>query len=388
LAIRQSSPLFRLQTGSDIMARLQFHNTGPEQIPGLIVMSLSDKVADLPDLDPHLEQIIGLFNATDSEQSLTLAGLAGQGFHLHPIQANSADSLLQEASFDPQTGTFTAPARATAVFVQGEQATTITIVKQATPQSRRNFRFSGDLGHFRLDDPLVDDGDAIPNSITFTVEPGTYRIREELPGHWYATGIQCDNPERAAANLAQAELTLILHAGDQLTCTFHNGFGATLWTRKYHDRNGDGSWLGDKGLKDWEIQLYDDAGQLQASANTNGNGKANFWFVRPGRYSVCERQQEGWTNTQPGTLDPAFDNNPCYSVELAPGQLVELFFGNSNGPTSAPNVGSAAAPLIRDAAFVDDEDEGDYNAGRPFLDPDIDLPGFGDSGLYLPSVSR
>ncbi|HEX6386730.1 MAG TPA: pullulanase-type alpha-1,6-glucosidase, partial [Anaerolineae bacterium] len=44
LQIRRSSPLFRLQTAAAIQERLAFHNTGPEQVPGLIVMSLSDTV--------------------------------------------------------------------------------------------------------------------------------------------------------------------------------------------------------------------------------------------------------------------------------------------------------------------------------------------------------
>ncbi|HEX2619069.1 MAG TPA: pullulanase-type alpha-1,6-glucosidase, partial [Phototrophicaceae bacterium] len=42
LSIRYSSPLFRLQTASQIQEMLSFQNTGSEQIPGLIVMTLTD----------------------------------------------------------------------------------------------------------------------------------------------------------------------------------------------------------------------------------------------------------------------------------------------------------------------------------------------------------
>ena len=41
LAIRKSSPLFRLRTAADVQSRLRFYNTGPNQIPGVIVMSLA-----------------------------------------------------------------------------------------------------------------------------------------------------------------------------------------------------------------------------------------------------------------------------------------------------------------------------------------------------------
>ncbi len=42
LAIRRSSPLFRLRTAADVQSHLRFYNTGPTQTPGLLVMSLQD----------------------------------------------------------------------------------------------------------------------------------------------------------------------------------------------------------------------------------------------------------------------------------------------------------------------------------------------------------
>jgi hypothetical protein len=199
LAIRKSSPLFRLQTAADISARLAFHNTGPDQIPGLIVMSLSDKVE--PDLDPTLEQIVVLFNATDTPQAITLGGLAGQGFALHPVQSASKDRTVRAASFDTSTGRFSVPARTTAVFVQGETAA-ITVIKQAEPGSRRNFRFAGDLGSFRLDAPIADDGDRIGDRVTLTVPPGVYTVAEHVPARWFLGGIACDMPDRGEVDPA------------------------------------------------------------------------------------------------------------------------------------------------------------------------------------------
>ena len=67
LQIRKSSPLFRLQTAVSIQERLQFHNTGPEQIPGLIVMSLDDTVGE--PLDATYDRIVVLFNASPEPQT-------------------------------------------------------------------------------------------------------------------------------------------------------------------------------------------------------------------------------------------------------------------------------------------------------------------------------
>ncbi len=84
LAIRNSSPLFRLPTEADVLARLRFHNTGLDQIPGLIVMSLADAVEGLPAIDPNNDLIVVLFNATDETQTFTTATLQGTALRLHP----------------------------------------------------------------------------------------------------------------------------------------------------------------------------------------------------------------------------------------------------------------------------------------------------------------
>ena len=44
LRVRRSTPFFRLRTADDVNARVKFMNTGPMQIPGLIVMTLADGV--------------------------------------------------------------------------------------------------------------------------------------------------------------------------------------------------------------------------------------------------------------------------------------------------------------------------------------------------------
>jgi len=57
--VRASSPLFRLPTAEAVQARLQFLNTGPQQIPGVIVMGLSDVGGgNLSDnLDPAADRV-------------------------------------------------------------------------------------------------------------------------------------------------------------------------------------------------------------------------------------------------------------------------------------------------------------------------------------------
>ena len=115
LRIRRSSPLFRLRTATDINARVSFYNTGPQQTPGLIVMSISDKTGR--DLDPAYELIVVLCNTAPEAQTFRAPAFANLLLTLHPVQARSADMVVRTARFNTNTGTFTIPARTTAVFV-------------------------------------------------------------------------------------------------------------------------------------------------------------------------------------------------------------------------------------------------------------------------------
>ncbi len=118
LRIRYSSRLFRLQTAQDVQDRVAFWNTGPDQLPGLIVMSISDKLD--PDLDREHESIVVLVNANDEAQTFTASEFAAKKLVLHRIQRESVDPVVKTSHFDPSTGTFTIPARTTAVFVEYE----------------------------------------------------------------------------------------------------------------------------------------------------------------------------------------------------------------------------------------------------------------------------
>ncbi len=115
LQIRMSSPLFRLQTAVQVQERLQFHNVGAEQLPGLIVMSLSDVTGE--DIDPNYDLVVVVFNATPDAVDFANEGFTNLPFTLHPVQQSSVDGVVQTAVFDAATGTFTVPGWTTAVFV-------------------------------------------------------------------------------------------------------------------------------------------------------------------------------------------------------------------------------------------------------------------------------
>ncbi|MEJ2400920.1 MAG: pullulanase-type alpha-1,6-glucosidase [Xanthomonadales bacterium] len=105
LRIRASSNLFRLRTAADVAATLAFHNTGPDQVPGLIVMSLAGDD----------ERLVVAFNATREARTVP-APLPG-AFALHPVQRVSADPVVRTARWDPMARTLHVPPRTTVVFL-------------------------------------------------------------------------------------------------------------------------------------------------------------------------------------------------------------------------------------------------------------------------------
>jgi MYXO-CTERM domain-containing protein len=93
---------------------VRFENTGPEQIPGLIVMSITDERFALIGRDTDA---VVLFNGSDEEQRFTTDTFKDISLELHPVLKESADTVVKAASYDKASGTFTVPARTTAVFM-------------------------------------------------------------------------------------------------------------------------------------------------------------------------------------------------------------------------------------------------------------------------------
>ena len=117
LEIRRSSPLFRLRTAADIQQRVGFLNTGPAQLPGVIVMTLSDAGDGVTDLDPRWSRIVVVFNATPQEQRISYPAFGQLALELHPLQRNGRDPVGRWAHADRAASALVVPGLTTAVFV-------------------------------------------------------------------------------------------------------------------------------------------------------------------------------------------------------------------------------------------------------------------------------
>jgi hypothetical protein len=308
-----------------------------------------------------------------------------QDFQLAPVSVNGGDFLyfIVDANGHQDCDVTQLDLRIQSLPpVSGES--TITIIKDAQPNSRRNFRFADDLGPFRLDNVLPDDADAYTQSQTFAVEPGVYRVREEAPGNWLLSDITCTPAGSGAVNLADHQVTITLTGDHPVSCTFTNQRRSLLRVQTYHDGNGDAQRNRDvPSLSRWTIQLYDAAQSLVGAQVTNAQGKVSFTGLRPGNYTVCEALAAGWVNTQPGLVDATF-NQPCYVLTLGPGQFGQAFFGNSDRPVAGAAHPNASEGVVIFEAPDREADDENYEV----VDTDevwLNTPDEG-AGLYLPLI--
>jgi pullulanase-type alpha-1,6-glucosidase len=122
LAIRQSTPLFRLTDAEDVQKRVTFYNTGVMQIPGVIVMGVSDDAADgVQQRCAKFNRLLVCVNVTPHEATIADArlatDLAGATMLAHPLQGQICpdDYLLGATCVG---GTVVVPGHTACVFVE------------------------------------------------------------------------------------------------------------------------------------------------------------------------------------------------------------------------------------------------------------------------------
>jgi hypothetical protein len=112
-----SSRLFRLRTGEQVKQHLRFHNTGPQQLPGLIAFELADEAGVV---ERRWKRIVGLVNVRPEAATLQLPEHAARTLQLHPVLRASADARTRAST--ASAGRFEVGARTSAVFVEARSA--------------------------------------------------------------------------------------------------------------------------------------------------------------------------------------------------------------------------------------------------------------------------
>jgi pullulanase len=115
LEIRADTSLFRLRTGRAVGERVTFHNTGPQQVAGVIAMTIDGRNYQ----HAKYKQVAVLFNVDKVARDITVDELKGRMLSIHKTQLKSTSDLIAKtATFNPASGSFHIPPRTTVVFVE------------------------------------------------------------------------------------------------------------------------------------------------------------------------------------------------------------------------------------------------------------------------------
>jgi pullulanase len=119
LAIRASTPLFRLSDAAEVRQRLSFPNSGPEQNPAVVVGRL-DGAGRADHAGARFGELLYFINVATTAQALVLPELQRAGWRLHPVQASrqAADKRPRQMLLDPAQGRIVLPARTALVLVR------------------------------------------------------------------------------------------------------------------------------------------------------------------------------------------------------------------------------------------------------------------------------
>jgi hypothetical protein len=162
----------------------------------------------------------------------------------------------------------------------------------------------------------------------------TYRLSEAATAGWDLTGIDCGDVE---TNVVDGNVTLVLHSGQNVTCTYTNTKRASLTIAKDAQPN--------------SLQMFnftsDIDGANSFSLMDDGTANANsktMTNLLPGTYTVTEAASDNWSLNGVSCGDGVtmkLDGHTL-TVTLAPGANVTCTFTNAQGAV----LGAVTTPLV------------------------------------------
>jgi len=121
LRIRGSTSLFRLRSAREVIQRLHFVNTGPQQVPTVVAAHLDGRGPSGWAMPAYrYADVLYAVNADTVAHDITVPSLAGARLRLHPVHlaAEAADVRARASTWTAQPGVLRVPPRTAVVWVQ------------------------------------------------------------------------------------------------------------------------------------------------------------------------------------------------------------------------------------------------------------------------------
>jgi protocatechuate 3,4-dioxygenase beta subunit len=150
-----------------------------------------------------------------------------------------------------------------------------------------------------------------------TAKDGSYRFDALLPGTYTITEAEQSGWIRTAP--LEGSYSVVLVDADVTGKDFGNHGSWSISGASFNDLNGNGVRDGDDAaLGNWNIQIAKDGSIINATT-TGQDGSYAFKNLAPGKYTVSEVVQDGWTQTLP---------QGSYSIDLLDADVSGKDFGN------------------------------------------------------------
>ena len=268
---------------------------------------------------------------------------------------DQSENELTSGSGTEATFTLSTGINALCTFTNTVKRGSITFEKTTDPrESEQSFGFV--LGGKATGSATLYDG----GSQTFDdLLPGDYTLGENATTGWDLTNAYCtSNQNRSVSYNGTDDTAIILHPGENITCSFTNTQRGSISGYKWNDLNGNHirdclfnpefnlianfgcEVYSEETLSGWGINLYqnvdDEPSGNPITTTTDNDGNYSFTNVIPGDYYVCEEQKTGWEQTYPYPYSEYGEYlgkqyGYCYPISLNAGQnLSNEDFGNHN----------------------------------------------------------
>jgi len=162
----------------------------------------------------------------------------------------------------------------------------------------------------------AESNEAVQKELT-TAADGSYRFEALLPGTYTITEVEQSGWVRTAPQ--EGSYSVVLVDADVTGKDFGNHGSWSISGVNFNDLNGNGVKEGDDtALANWNIQIAKDGSVINATT-TGQDGSYAFKNLAPGKYTVSEVVQDGWTQTLP---------QGSYSIDLLDADVSGKDFGN------------------------------------------------------------
>ena len=136
----------------------------------------------------------------------------------------SGEGCVWDEEAETVSATVTHGVTTTCTFFNSVDRASLTLVKEALPESEQDFRFF--INELESEFSLDDDGNEeneLSRSKTFSsLMPGSYTVTEESVEGWQLTGLACESSRASLQVTLDETVVVTLAPGEHVTCTYTN----------------------------------------------------------------------------------------------------------------------------------------------------------------------